>query len=50
MAVLIVTTCVIPILVLLLFVMLLRQFFGVMGSAPDDLKRLKGAKNSIVKK
>ena len=49
-AVLIVTTCVIPILVLLLFVMLLRQFFGVMGSAPDDLKRLKGAKNSIVKK
>ena len=49
-AVLIVTTCVIPILVLLLFVVLIRQFFGVMGSTQDDIKRLKGAKNALVKK
>ncbi len=49
-AVLIVTTCVIPILVLLLLVLLFRQFFGVMGSMTDDLNRLKGAKNSIIKK
>ena len=49
-AVLIVTTCVIPILVLLLLLMLVRQFFGAMGSTPDDIKKLKDTKNAIVKK
>ncbi len=49
-AVLIVTTCVIPIVVLLLFLMLIRQFFGAMGGPGDDIKKLKGAKNAIVKK
>ncbi|MBQ4468113.1 MAG: hypothetical protein II918_07850 [Firmicutes bacterium] len=49
-AVLIVTTCVIPVVVLLLFLMLIRQFFGAMGSPSDDVKKLKDAKNAIVKK
>jgi hypothetical protein len=49
-AVLIVTTCVIPIVVLLIFIMLFKQFFGVMTSAPEEYGRLKDAKNSIVKR
>ena len=49
-AVLIVTTCVIPVVVLLLFLMIIRQFFGAMGSSSDDVKKLKDAKNAIVKK
>ena len=49
-AVLIVTTCVIPILVLVILVMLFKQFFGVMMSAPDEYKRLNDVKNSIVKR
>ena len=49
-AVLIVTTCVIPILVLLLLVLLFKQFFGVAGSMWEDSERLKITKNSIVKK
>ncbi|MBE6025749.1 MAG: beta-carotene 15,15'-monooxygenase [Firmicutes bacterium] len=49
-AVLIVTTCVIPILVLLILLMLVRQFFGAMGSAPEDIKKLKETKNAIIKK
>ena len=49
-AVLIVTSCVIPIVVLLLMVLLVKQFFGVMTSAPEEYTRLKGVKNSIVKR
>ena len=47
---LIVTTCVIPILVLLILLMLVRQFFGAMGSAPEDLKKLKDTKNALIRK
>lgn len=49
-AVLIVTTCIIPILVLLLLVVLFRQFFGAAGSVWDDAQRLKETKNSIIKR
>ena len=49
-AVLIVTTCAIPVVVLLLFIGLIRQFFGAMGSTTDDVKRLQDAKNALVKK
>lgn len=49
-AVLIVTTCVIPIVVLLLFLMLIRQFFGAWGSSSGDIKKLQDAKNSLIKK
>ena len=49
-AVLIVTTCVIPVLVLLLLVLLFKQFFGAAGSMWEDVERLKITKNSIIKK
>ena len=49
-AVLIVTTCVIPIVVLVVLVVVFRQLFGVAGSVWEDAERFKGAKNSLVKK
>ena len=49
-AVLIVTTCVIPIVVLVVLVVVFRQLFGVAGSVWEDAERFKDAKNSIVKR
>ncbi|MBR6472807.1 MAG: hypothetical protein IKS99_03635 [Firmicutes bacterium] len=49
-AVLIVTTCVIPIVVLVVLVVVFRQLFGVAGSVWEDAERFKGAKNSLIKR
>ena len=49
-AVLIVTTCVIPILVLVILITIVKQFFGAIGSVPYDPKKYKDMKNAIVKK
>ena len=46
-AVLIVTTCVIPILVLVILVALMKQIFGIEGSAWINMDKAKDKKNSL---